>query len=196
MKNIFSAIKLTTLCLIFFSAIYPLAITVIAQFAPGKGRGETVELNGKIVGFQKIGQTFNNGNYFWGRPSAAGYNAASGSGSNKGPSNPDYLKDVQVRVDTFLLRHPYLSKQEIPTEMVTASGSGLDPHISPQAALVQVKRVAQARNIPETRLIRLIEQHTEKPLLSVFGPSKVNVLELNIALDQASPQPSPKEREQ
>jgi K+-transporting ATPase ATPase C chain len=184
MKNIFSAIKLTILCLIFFSALYPLAITGIAQFTPYKGKGETVEVGGKVVGFQKVGQDFTNNRYFWGRPSAANYNAAAGVGSNKGPSNSDYLKDVQTKVDSFLVHHPYLSKHDVPTEMVTASGSGLDPHISPHAALLQVQRVARARNISAQQITQLVEKHIQKPLFGLFGPSVVNVLALNIALDQ------------
>jgi len=184
MKNIFSAIKLTLLCLLFFSVLYPLAITGIAQFAPCKGKGETIEMNGKMVGFQKVGQSFTKNNYFWSRPSAVNYNAASGGGSNKGPSNPDHLKDVQIKVDRLLVHHPYLTKQDVPTEMVTASGSGLDPHISPNAAAVQVKRVAKARNISESPITQLVEKYTQKPLLGLFGPPVVNVLELNIALDR------------
>ena len=184
MKNLFAAIKLTILCLIFFSLIYPLVITGIAQLAPGRGEGEIVKLNGKEIGFDKIGQSFTKNNYFWGRPSAANYNAAAGSGSNKGPSNPDYLKGVQLRVDTFLIKHPYLLRQDIPAEMITASGSGLDPHISSKAALVQVKRIAAVRNISQGQLVQLVEANTEQPLLGLFGPSTVNVLKLNIALDQ------------
>ena len=184
MKNIFSAIKLTVLCLLFFSILYPLAITGIAQFAPCNGKGETIEVNGETVGFQKVGQSFTKNNYFWSRPSAVNYNAAGGGGSNKGPSNPNHLKDVQTKVDRFLVHHPYLTKQDIPTEMVTASGSGLDPHISPNAASVQVKRVAKARNISESQITQLVEKYTQKPLLGLFGPPVVNVLELNVALDQ------------
>ncbi len=183
MKNIFSMIKLTVLCLILFSVIYPLAITGIAKFAPNHGKGETLEVNGKIVGYQKIGQSFTKEKYFWGRPSAVNYNAAGSGGSNKGPSNPDYLKDVQSRIDSFLVHHPYLTKKEVPAEMVTASGSGLDPHISPQAAMVQVKRIVKARNIPEDKIRNLVQAHIENPLLGMFGPPKVNVLQLNIALD-------------
>lgn len=185
MKNIWIAIKLTVLCLIFFSGIYPLIITGIAQFAPSNGKGETLNLNGKIVGFHRVGQLFTKDIYFWGRPSAVNYNAAAGGGSNKGPSNPDYLKDLNLKVDTFLLNHPYLNKQDVPCEMVTASGSGLDPHISPQAALIQVKRIAKARNVSEKKISQMLEKHIQKPLLGLFGPSIVNVLELNIDLDQS-----------
>ncbi|MCW3083612.1 MAG: K(+)-transporting ATPase subunit [Bacteroidetes bacterium] len=182
-SGIFSAFRLTIICLVFFSVLYPLAITGIAQFAPAKGKGETVEVNGKIVGFQKIGQSFTDSIYFLGRPSAVNYNAAGSGGSNKGPSNPDYLKEVQARIDAFLVRHPYLQKKDIPADLVTASGSGLDPDISAEAALVQVKRIAQVRKIPEEKVKQLVEKNIQKPLWGMFGTEKVNVLELNIELN-------------
>ena len=167
---------------VLFAMIYPLAIYGIAQFAPNKGKGETISVNGKVVGYQKIGQKFDKPNYFWGRPSAVDYNAAGSGGSNKGPSNADYLALVQKRIDTFLIVHPYLKKAEIPSDMVTASGSGLDPNISPQAALIQVKRVAKVRNLSEVKVKALVENKINKPTLA--GTSTVNVLELNVALDE------------
>ncbi|OXA77037.1 K+-transporting ATPase ATPase C chain [Flavobacterium aquidurense] len=180
MKNIFSLLKLTLLTLILFAVIYPLAIYGIAQFAPNQGKGETISINGKVVGYQKIGQKFDKSNYFWGRPSAVDYNAAGSAGSNKGPSNADYLALVQKRIDTLLLVHPYLKKWEIPSDMVTASGSGLDPNISPQGALIQVKRVAKERKLAEDKVKALVES---KINTAVVGPETVNVLELNMALD-------------
>lgn len=182
MKNIISIIKFTVLIVILFAVIYPLTILGIAQFAPNKGKGETISVNGKVVGYQKIGQKFDKANYFWGRPSAVDYNAAGSGGSNKGPSNADYLALVQKRIDTFLVVHPYLKKAEIPSDMVTASGSGLDPHISIQGALIQVKRVAEARKLPKEKVKQLVEKMSNKP--KVMGTETVNVLELNIALDQ------------
>ena len=152
MKNIISILKFTVLIVILFAVIYPLTILGIAQFAPNQGKGETISVNGKVVGYQKIGQKFDKANYFWGRPSAVDYNAAGSAGSNKGPSNADYLAQVQKRIDTFLVVHPYLKKTEIPSDMVTASGSGLDPNISPQSALIQVKRVAIARKLSEDKV--------------------------------------------
>ncbi|MEO7044850.1 MAG: potassium-transporting ATPase subunit C, partial [Ferruginibacter sp.] len=104
-------------------------------------------------------------------------------GSNKGPSNPDYLKDVQARIDTFLVHNPDVSILEISSDLVTASGSGLDPNISVQAAKVQVKRIAKIRKIAAGNLEQLIVSNTEKPLAGMFGPEKINVLKLNIALD-------------
>ncbi|WP_268846344.1 K(+)-transporting ATPase subunit C [Flavobacterium aestivum] len=182
MKNIFSILKFTFLVVILFAIIYPLAIYGIAQFAPNNGKGEIISVNGKVVGYQKIGQKFDKANYFWGRPSAVDYNAAGSGGSNKGASNPDYLALVQKRIDTFLIVHPYLKKSDIPADIVTASASGLDPNISPQAALIQVKRVAKIRNLSEDKVKELVETKINKPVL--MGTSTVNVLELNVALDE------------
>ena len=182
MKNIISILKFTVLIVILFAVIYPLTILGIAQFAPNQGKGETLSVNGKVVGYQKIGQKFDKANYFWGRPSAVDYNAAGSGGSNKGASNAEYLTLVQKRIDTFLVVHSYLKKSEIPSDMVTASGSGLDPNISPQGALIQVKRVADARKLPEEKVKQLVEKMSNKP--KVMGTETVNVLELNIALDQ------------
>jgi K+-transporting ATPase ATPase C chain len=182
MKNIFSILKFTALMVVLFAVIYPLAIYGIAQFAPNKGKGETISVNGKVVGYQKIGQKFDKSNYFWGRPSAVDYNAAGSAGSNKGPSNPDYLALVQKRIDTFMMVHPYLKKSEIPSELVTASGSGLDPNISPEGALIQVKRVAKERKLSEDKVKALVESKINTP--TVMGTSTVNVLELNVALDE------------
>ena len=182
MKNTIAIIKFTALIVILFAVIYPLAMLGIAQLAPNKGKGETISVNGKVVGYQKIGQKFDKPNYFWGRPSAVDYNATGSAGSNKGASNADYLAQVQKRIDTFLVVHPYLKKADIPSDMVTASGSGLDPNISPQGALIQVKRVAEARKLPEEKVKALVEKMSNKP--TVMGTETVNVLELNIALDQ------------
>ena len=181
MKNIFSILKFTLFMLVLLAVIYPMAIFGIAQLAPNKGKGETITVNGKVVGYQKIGQKFDKSNYFWGRPSAVDYNAAGSGGSNKGPSNSDYLALVQKRIDTFLIVHPYLKKSEIPADMVTASGSGLDPNISPQGALIQVKRVAKERNVSEEKVKALVQAKINTP--AVIGTATVNVLELNVALD-------------
>ncbi len=182
-QHILPAIRLTIVCIVFFSGIYTLAIWAVAQATPTKGGGETVLVNGKVVGYALEGQSFTKDKYFWGRPSAAGYNATAGSGTNKGPSNPDYLKTVQAAIDSFLVHNPGINKADIPSELVTSSGSGLDPDISPAAAKVQVKRIAAARGIDENKLNALVDAHTEKPFLELLGPSKVNVLKLNVDLD-------------
>lgn len=183
-KYILPSIRLTVVLIVILCVIYPLAITFAGKLSAGKGDGETISLNGKVVGYANVGQKFDKPQYFWGRPSAVAYNAAGSAGSNKGPTNPDYLKDVHNRIDTLLKYHPYLKKSDIPAEMVTASGSGLDPDISPKAAKIQVKRVAQFRNLDEQKVAALVDSHTEKPLMGLFGPAKVNVLKLNVALDQ------------
>lgn len=182
MKYIFSILKFTLLMVVLFAVIYPVSIYGIAQFAPNKGKGETVSVNGKVVGYQKIGQKFNKSNYFWGRPSAVDYNAAGSGASNKGASNAEYLALVQKRIDTFLIVHPYLKKSEIPSDMVTASGSGLDPNISPEGALIQVRRVAAERKLSAEKVKALVESKINAP--TIIGTATVNVLELNVALDE------------
>ena len=123
-QNIFIAIRLTLVCLFVFLGVYTLLIFGIAQAAPNKGTGETVTVNNKVVGYKLEGQKFTDDTYFNSRPSALDYNAAGSGGSNKGPSNPDYLKQVQDRIDTFLVHNPSVKKSQIPSELVTASGSG------------------------------------------------------------------------
>ena len=180
--NIFPAIKLTLLTIIFFCVVYPAIIWAVAQLAPNNGKGEVVVANGKKY-YSNIGQSFTQDKYFNSRPSAVNYNAAGSGGSNKGASNEEYLQTVQARVDTFLMHNPGVDKKDIPVEMVTASGSGLDPNISPKAALVQVKRIASVRKLSPETIEKLMANNTEGPLLGLFGPEKVNVLKLNIALD-------------
>lgn len=182
-KNLLISVKLTLVLLILLAGLYPLLISGIGKLAPGGGRGETISADGKVVGYELVGQRFTDDKYFWGRPSAVDYNAAGSAGSNKGPSNPDYLAIVQARMDTFLVHHPGVTREQIPADMVTASGSGLDPHISPKAAEIQVARIARVRNISAGKIRALVEEHTEGPLFGLFGPSRVHVLRLNIALD-------------
>ncbi len=183
-SNILPAIKLTFVCLVFFMVIYPLSIWAIAQLTPNGGKGDIISQNGKTF-YSNIGQSFTDDKYFNSRPSAVAYNAAGAGGSNKGPSNPDYLKDVQARIDTFLVHNPDVKKSDIPSDLVTASGSGLDPNISIEAAKIQVARVSKVRNIHAATIYNLIEQNSEKPLLGLFGTSKINVLKLNLALDKS-----------
>jgi K+-transporting ATPase ATPase C chain len=182
--NLIPAIRLTVVMLILTSVIYPLVVAGIAKLAPGGGKGVTVEAKGRVVGYALIGQKFTDDRYFNSRPSAVEYNAAGSAGSNKGPSNPDYLKTVQARIDTFLVHNPTVKKADIPAELVTASGSGLDPDLSPAAAKVQVARIAKVRSLSAERLNQLVDANTNGPLLGLFGPATVNVLKLNVALDQ------------
>lgn len=188
-STLFKSFKLTVAFCILFSVCYIFILWIFAQVAgPNKGNADVVELNGKIVGAANVGQTFTQDIYFWGRPSCAGdgYDASSSGGSNKGPSNEEYLAEVESRIDTFLVHHPYLKRGEVPAEMVTASGSGLDPDISPKAAYVQVQRVAAARGLSPEKVIVLVSANTEGPLLGLFGPEKVNVLKLNVALEKTT----------
>ncbi|PWK80408.1 K+-transporting ATPase ATPase C chain [Mucilaginibacter oryzae] len=178
------SIKLTLILIVLTAGIYPLAIAGIGKFTPGKGDGETITYKDRVVGYANIGQKFTKDEYFWGRPSAVDYNAAGSGGSNKGPSNPDYLKQVEGRIDDFMKHNPGVTRSQIPAELVTASGSGLDPDISPAGAKVQVARVAKARGLSVDALNKLVDEHTEQPLLGMFGPAKVNVLKLNVALDE------------
>ena len=178
-NNILPAIRLTLVCLVFFCGIYTLIVYGISKLAP-----ENMSFVKNNLGFYEyIGQGFSSDKYFNSRPSVVDYNAAASGGSNKGPSNPNYLAEVQARIDTFLVHNPDIKKEEISSDMVTASGSGLDPNISVQAAKIQVKRIAKIRHISETSIQQIIDQHTEKPLLGLFGTEKINVLKLNLALD-------------
>ena len=183
-QYILPSLKLTLVLLVLCSAIYPLLIAAVGKLTSGSDDGETVTVNGKVVGYANIGQKFTEDKYFRGRPSAVDYNAAGSAGSNKGPSNPDYLKTVQDRIDTFLVHNPDVKKEDIPAELVTASGSGLDPDLSPAAAKIQVKRIAAVRGVDEASLNKLIDDHTQGPLVGLLGPSKVNVLKLNVALGE------------
>lgn len=183
-QNILPAIRITIVTILFFCVVYTAFIWVVAQAAPANGNGETITVNGKVVGYALEGQSFTQDKYFWSRPSAVNYNGAASAGSNKGPTNPNYLKDVQSRIDTFLVHNPNIKKEEIPSELVTASGSGLDPDLSSKGVYVQIPRIAKTRNISEEKIRALVEQHIKKPLLGLFGPEKVNVLKLNVDLDK------------
>lgn len=186
MKTLWKSFKITIAFCIFFSLFYILVLWIFAQFAgPNKGNAEVATLNGKVVGAANVGQMFTQDIYFWGRPSAGNYTADASGGSNKGPTNDEYLAEVEARIDTFLVHHPYLSRKDVPAEMVTASGSGLDPHITPACAYVQVKRVAQARGMNEAEVKAIVDKNISKPFLGVLGTETVNVLELNIALEEA-----------
>lgn len=188
MKTLLKSFKITLAFCVFFAVFYVLILWLFAQVAgPNKGNAEVATLDGKVVGAANVGQNFTKDIYFWGRPSCAGdgYDATSSSGSNKGPTNPEYLAELEARIDTFLVHHPYLNRSEVPAEMVTASGSGLDPDITPACAYVQVKRVAQARGMHEEQVKEIVDKTIEKPLLGLFGTEKVNVLKLNIALEKA-----------
>jgi len=183
MKNkIVTSIILTTALLVLLVGIYPLTLWGIAQFAPNKGGGMTVESE-KGKQYTNLGQAFTTDRYFWSRPSAVDYNAAGSGASNKAATNPAYLAEVKQRIAAFKAKNLTVHTQDIPVDLVTASGSGLDPNISVQAAFVQITRIAQVRGMKVERLEQLVTSHIQTPLLGMFGPQKINVLELNMALD-------------
>ena len=182
-SGLLKAIRLTLILLIFFSGVYTLIVFCMAQLVPGRGKGAITEWNGHSY-YTNIGQSFTEDKYFWSRPSNVQYNAAASGASNKGPSNKEYLQTVKDRIDTFIKHNPGTERKEIPVELVTASGSGLDPDISPVAAMVQVKRIAAVRGLPEQQVVTLVKEHTALPIMGLFGPPRINVLLLNIALDK------------
>ena len=163
---------------------YPLIVTGIGKVAfNDQANGSLIVKDGKLLGSRLIGQPFSDPKYFWSRPSATSpqpYNGAASSGSNQGPTNPALKDAVAERIKALGGKTP------VPVDLVTASGSGLDPHISPAAAQYQLARVAKTRNMDEAKLRALIEQHTERRQLGILGEPRVNVLELNLALDAAA----------
>lgn len=168
--------------------LYPFTVTLISQtLFPHTAGGSLIEREGKVVGSDLIGQPFSKPEYFWGRLSATTsvpYNAAASSGSNLGPSHPVLAQNAKVRLEALQTYDPRL--KAVPVDLVTASASGLDPHISPAAAAVQVKRVAASRNMQVDEVERLVAHHTEGRQLGIFGEPRVNVLALNLALDARS----------
>lgn len=165
---------------------YPLIVTGVAALAfPESADGSLLRRDGRIVGSRLIGQEFSSSRYFWGRPSATTpqpYNSASSTASNLGPMNPQSREVASSRISALATAGQDLTKP-IPGDLVTASGSGLDPDISPASAEYQAARVARARGLPEATVKQLIQEHTAHPFLRLFGESRVNVLELNLALD-------------
>ena len=188
MKNLWISIKITlAMCVVLFVG-YVLVLRLVAWVAsPNDGEAPVVTYNGKVVGAANVGQVFTDSVYFWGRPSNVDYNGGGSGGSNKAATNPEYLAEVERRVQDFLAAHPYLTREEVPSEMVTASGSGLDPDISPRGAQVQVRRVAEARGLDAAAVRHLVDSLTQRPWLGLFGTEKVNVLRLNIALETMQP---------
>ena len=189
-------IRPALLQLLFFTlltgTIYPAVVTGVSQVVfPSQANGSLVREHGQIVGSDLIGQAFDEPGYFWGRPSAtAPYadNGGSSTGSNLGPLNPALVDAVKGRVAALRAADPS-NEAPVPIDLVTTSGSGLDPHISPAAAVYQLGRVARARNLPEPRVRALVEEQIEGRTLGLLGEPRVNVLRLNLALDRLAPLP-------
>lgn len=179
-------------CLLFFIVLtmltglgYPLLVTGLAQlFFPWQANGSLVKKDGRVVGSYLLGQKFTSPYYFHGRPSASDYNAMASGGLNYAPSSRSLAEEIEKRYYTLVRENPGLTRKKTPLDLITTSASGLDPHISPEAALVQVPRIARVRSIPEEALVSLIKKYTRPRWLGVFGEPRVNVLELNLALDQ------------
>lgn len=166
--------------------LYSTASVSIAQLLfPKQANGSLIELNGKIVGSSLVGQNFVSEQYFHGRPSAVSYNVDGMAGSNLATSNPDLQTQIKERTVQFA-QNNHIAEQQVPNEMVTASGSGIDPDISPESALLQVKRVAQQHHLPEQQVRDLVQQQIQPAQFGVYGQARVNVLQLNLALDQLS----------
>lgn len=178
------ALTLLLILTVITGVIYPLVVTGIAQVVfPHQANGSLIVVDGKAYGSELIGQQFDDPRYFWGRPSAAGYNAAASSGSNYGPTNPALMEMVQARINA-LEAADLENTLPIPVDLVTASASGLDPHISVAAALYQVSRVAAVRGLSEAEVTALVAEYTEGRQFGFLGEPRVNVLLLNIALDE------------
>lgn len=181
LKNLRICLVLLIIC----GLAYPMAVTGLSALTmPAKAEGSLIESNGKVVGSELIGQMFKDPKYFSGRVSSIEYNAAGSGSGNYAPSNKDMIERTKKDIETFLAANPDVKKEDIPPDLLTNSGSGLDPHISPLAAEIQVTRIAKERGIKEEKLYQLIKDKTEGRQLGIFGEPRVNVLELNMALDQ------------
>jgi K+-transporting ATPase ATPase C chain len=186
-KNLLIALWFTLVTTIMFGVLYPLVITGLAQvFLPDRANGQLIHKNGKIVGSKIIGQSFTGAGYFHSRPSFAGtgYDATASSGSNLGPTNKALQERVQSDVQKLKAENPDVA---IPIDLVTTSGSGLDPEISPAAAEFQLRRVARERGVKEEDLRTLVQKHTKGRDLGILGEPRLNVLELNLELDSVHP---------
>ncbi|MEO0236487.1 MAG: potassium-transporting ATPase subunit KdpC [candidate division WOR-3 bacterium] len=185
-KGLLNSVLMLIMMTLLLGFIYPLIITAIAKFLfPYQASGSLIYKEGRVVGSKLIGQQFDDPRYFHGRPSMAGmgYDATSSGGSNLGPTNKKLIELVKKKAQQFRLENQLSANQYIPADIVTASASGLDPDITPEAALLQVPRIARLRGISEETLVKLVEKYTKERQLGFLGARRVNVLELNLALD-------------
>ncbi len=191
MKTLYQSIMATLLLALILCGAYPLLVTGLGQVLfHDKANGSLIQTQeGKIVGSRLIGQTFSKPEYFHGRPSAAGngYDAANSSGSNLGPTNQKFADGLKANVEALVKDNPTLKRGEVPGDLVTASASGLDPHITLEGAIVQVDRIAQARHVGAEQIRSLVQELKEGPQLGLLGEPVVNVLALNLDLDQKFP---------
>jgi K+-transporting ATPase ATPase C chain len=185
MKNLITAILMTIITTVLLGLLYPLVITGLAQVIfPDQANGQLIKKDGVIVGSRIIGQPFGGPGYFHSRPSAAGYDASGSSGSNLGPTNQKLIDRVKADVERLQVENP---GKLIPIDLVTTSGSGLDPHISPAAAEFQIPRIARERKMSEGEVRQVVDAHTEGRQFGFLGEPRVNVLELNLDLDKLKP---------
>lgn len=188
LKTIYRSIMTTVLLGVVLCGIYPMIVYGLGNLLfPDQASGGLITRNGQVVGAKLIGQAFSKPEYFHGRPSSAGdkgYDAANSSGSNLGPTNQKFYDTLKGNIEAVLKDNPSLQKGQIPGDLVTASASGLDPHISPEAALVQVDRVAGARRLDPEKLRNLVRKNTEGPQWGIFGEPVINVLLLNLELER------------
>jgi K+-transporting ATPase ATPase C chain len=191
-NEITQAVRFTLVTMVLLGGGYHAALWAIGRVAfPAQAEGSLLRrADGTVVGSRLVAQEFTRPEYFQPRPSGVDYHAASAGATNYGPSNPDHLKTVQERLDSLTKREGVAASQ-VPSEMITASGAGLDPHIPPAAAEVQAARVSGARAVPVEQVRALIGTHTQPPMLGFLGRSRINVLELNLALDEAFGPPKP-----
>ncbi|AZB44760.1 potassium-transporting ATPase subunit KdpC [Bacillus sp. FJAT-42376] len=181
LKNLRIALVLLVIC----GIVYPLLMTGIAQAVmPAKADGSLIEKDGKVIGSELIGQTFKDPSYFTGRISSIENNAAGSGSGNYAPSNEEMIERTKKDIAAFLKANPDVKKSDIPADLLTNSGSGLDPHISPMAAEIQIPRISKLRNLDENELKEMVKKHTEGRQFGLFGEPRVNVLELNMELSK------------
>lgn len=181
MKNIIKSIRIVLVFVILLGIIYPLTMTLISNVLfPSQAQGSLIKQNGTVVGSGLIGQTFISGAWFHGRPSAASYDGLKSGGTNLALSNPQFTKNTEAAIDNFIKENPGVKRQDIPSDIITASASGLDPEISLSAAYEQAKRVAGANGLTEAEIKSIIDRDKEGKFLGIFGQDRVNVLKLNM----------------